>query len=192
MRYRLVALVAMLALALAVTACSSTGSKSPAGSNPASSTASGESTATTATAQGGMSGSNPDATLLLTVADVGKASGMTGVKVVAEGSSTDAVGRLNFANEDGTLIATMNIGDGTAFDQALNGMLFSKESTGTGSMCFVGPSPQVSPVLSVFAAAKGDHAVIMKTFAKTKGGSETWLTIDQLQALAGLVLSRWQ
>jgi hypothetical protein len=185
MRHRFVALTALLVVALALTACSNTGSATtPAGP----STTSADSTSTS----GGMSSSNPDAAQLLSVADVQKASGIAGVKLVAENSSKDAVGRLNFANSDGTLITTMNIGDGTAFNQALSGMLFSRESTGTGSMCFVGPSAKVSKVLSVFAAAKGDHAVIMKTFAKTKGGTETWLTIDQLQSLAGLVLSRWQ
>lgn len=186
MRYRFVALIAVLALALGVSACSKPAGTAAGGSTVASSTASSESSASA------MSSSNPDAADLLSVADVEKATGLTGVKLVSPGSTTDAVGRLNFANESGTLIATMNIGDGTAFDQSLGTMLFSRESTGTGSMCFVGPSSQVSPVLTVFAAAEGDHAVIMKTFTKTKGGKDTWLTIEQLQSLTGSALSRWK
>jgi len=187
MRHRLTALTIVLALALGLTACASpTGTGSAPGSKATTSTASGEATSSA------MSGSNPDAGALLSIADVEDASGLADIKIIEADSSTQAIGRLNFATREGTLIATMNIGDGTAFDQSMQGMLFSRESTGTGSMCFVGPSEQVSPVLTVFAAAKGDHAVIMKTFTKTKGGTETWLTIDQLQVLAGLVLSRWQ
>lgn len=189
MRYRLAALAVVLALAFGATACSApTTTASSPGSRPATSAGAGDTTATA----GSMTGSNPDPSALLSIADVERESGIDGIRLIAADSSKGAMGRLNFAAADGTLLATMSIGDGTAFDQSMQGMLFSRESTGTGSMCFVGPSEQVSPVLTVFAAAKGDHAVIMKTFTKTKDGTETWLTIDQLQALVGLVLSRWQ
>lgn len=185
MRSRLLAVVALVALALALTACTAPSSKPAA---EASSTVEG-----TSTAQGSaqMNSSNPDAATLLSVADIEKVTGLTGLKIVEPGSTSDAVGRLNFANADGVLVATMNIGDGTAFDQSMQGMYFSELATGTGSMCFVGPSKQVSPVLSLFAAAKGDHAVIMKTFLKEKGGTETWISITDLQKLVGLALGRW-
>jgi hypothetical protein len=139
-----------------------------------------------------MDSSNPDPSTLLSVADVEAATGMTGLKLIPADPKTEAVGRLNFATADGALVAIMNIGDGTAFGQSLDGMNYAKEATGTGDMCYVGPSPKVSPVLTIFAAAKGDHAVMMKTFVKVKGGSETWMYIDQLQPLVGLALSRWQ
>ncbi len=138
-----------------------------------------------------MKTSNPDPAALLTVADVEKASGLPGLKLVAQGSTKQAIARLNFADSAGTLVCTLSIGDGTAFDQSMQGMNFAREATGTGSMCYVGPSPAVSPVLTIFAAAKGDHAVIMKTFLKTKDGTATWLSIAQLQQLTGLALSRW-
>jgi hypothetical protein len=187
MRFRLLAVALIALLALGLTACS----KPASGPGDSSTTSTPSATASGTDDPNAMAASNPDADALLTVADVQKASGLSGLKLVEASSTADAVGRLNFATGDGVLVATMNIGDGTAFNQALQTMMFAREATGTGSMSFVGPSPQVSKVLTVFAAAKGDHAVIMKTFTKVKDGTETWLTIEQLQSLTGLALSRW-
>jgi hypothetical protein len=185
MRSRLLAVAALVAFAFALTACSGPAAR------PAAETSSTADATKTAQGSAQMDSSNPDPATLLTVADVEKVTGLTGLKLVEAGSSSDAVGRLNFATSDGVLVATMNIGDGTAFDQSMQGMYFSELATGTGSMCFVGPSKQVSPVLTIFAAAKGDHAVIMKTFLKKKGGTETWISISDLQTLVGVALGRW-
>jgi hypothetical protein len=190
MRVRFATIAALLVLLAVSAGCvatippATTGSSNTTGSVGASGTAS-----ATETAQ--MNSSNPDPATLLTVADVEAATGMTGIKIVAANSTQEAVGRINFANADGTLVALMNIGDAVAFSQSLNGMNYSKDATGTGDMCYVGPSPKLSPVLSIFAAATGDHAVMMKTFLKVKDGSDTWMTIDQLQKMVGLALSRW-
>lgn len=188
MRSRALVLTLGLVIVLALTACSKAAG-GPAAASTTTATALAD-TSGAATAEA-MKNSNPDAAALLTVADVEKVTGMSGVKLVKQGSSPDAVGRLNFAAEDGTLVAIMNIGDAVAFDQSMQGMYFSKVTTGTGDMCFVGPSSQVSPTLTLFAAAKGDHAVIMKTFLREKGSTETWVSIDQLQALTGVALQRW-
>ncbi len=186
MRVRLATVALLAALAVSATACTppagpakSTGSTTATGSVSASETAQ-------------MNSSNPDPDALLSIADVQATSGIAGLKLIAQSDSTEAVGRLNFANADGTLVAIMNVGDAVAFSQSLNGMNYSKDATGTGDMCYVGPSPKLSKVLSIFAAAQGDHAVMMKTFLKVKDGTETWLTIDQMQQLVGLALSRWQ
>lgn len=175
----------MIALALGVAGCS-TGTASPGSETSSTPEA-------TSTAQGSaqMNSSNPDPVSLLTIADVEQVTGLKGLKLVESGSNDEAVGRLNFATADGVLVATMNIGDGTAFDQSMQGMYFSEIATGTGSMCYVGPSKQVSPVLTIFAAAQGDHAVIMRTFLKKQGDTETWISIDDLQKLVGLALGRW-
>jgi hypothetical protein len=191
MRVRL-AVIALLA-ALVVAGCTPTvppasltdGSPAATGSVSATGSASASETAQ-------MNSSNPDPATLLSIADVEGATGMTGLRLIPPNTSTEAVGRLNFAGPDGTLVAIMNIGDGTAFDQSLSGMNFAREATGTGDMSYVGPSPKLSGVLSIFAAAQGDHAVMMKTFAKVEGGSETWISIEELQALVGLALSRWK
>jgi hypothetical protein len=187
MRVRILVLFAAAALVLGCAGCS-VPNASPGSTTT--STPSAESTATTETAEA-MRNSNPDAETLLTVADVEQASGLTGLKLVPRDSTQDAVGRLNFATADGTLIAILSIGDAVAFDQSLQGMSFARETTGTGDMSYVGPAPEVSKVLTIFAAAKGDHAVIMKTFPKTAGASETWLTVEQMQSLVGLALQRW-
>jgi len=185
MRVRPALIAALAALFVIAVGCTPT---IPPASTGASSAATGSAGATD-TPQ--MNSSNPDPGALLSVADVQTSTGMTGLAIVAPDSTEEAVGRLNFANSEGTLVAIMNIGDAVAFDQSLSGMNYSRDATGTGDMCYVGPSPKLSPVLSIFAAAQGDHAVMMKTFAKVKGGSDTWLTIDQLQQLVGLALKRW-
>ena len=187
MRARFPAIILAAVLTLGLTACAAVATSPGHGASTASAEAS---STTTATAEA-MRNSNPNPGDLLSVADVEKATGMTGLQLVKAGSSTEAVGRLNFAASDGTLVAIMNIGDGVAFDQSMQGMYFSKVTTGTGDMCYVGPSAKISPTLSLFAAAKGDHAVIMKTFARTKGGTDLWVSMDQLQALTGLALQRW-
>jgi hypothetical protein len=188
MRSRILVLPLAVALTLGLTACSAAGSGAGASTT---STASVSASSTTSATAGEMKSSNPNPSTLLTITDVEKTSGLSGLKLVKEGSSTNAVGRLNFAMADGTLVAIMNIGDAVAFNAAMQGMYFSKVTTGTGDMCFVGPSSQVSPTLTLFAAAKGDHAVIMKTFLKEKTGTATWVSIEQLQALVGLALQRW-
>lgn len=187
MRLRLSILALLALLVIALSGCAPASSGAGTGSKDTSASA----PATSAAEQAAMNTSNPDAAELLTVADIQKASDLTGLKVVTKGSSTEAMGRLNFANGNGDLVATLSLGDAVAFDQSMKGMNFSREATGTGDMCYVGPSAKVSPVLTIFAAAKGDHAVIMKTFLKTKGGTETWLSIEQLQQLTGLALGRW-
>ena len=191
MRLRIAVAAALAALVVLAVGCTPT---APPASTGGSTTGTGSVAATgsadaTDTAQ--MNSSNPDPAALLTIADIQSATGMTGLKVIAQDSTEQAVGRLNFASADGTLVAIMNIGDGVAFDQSLSGMNYSHDATGTGDMCYVGPSPKLSPVLSIFAAAQGDHAVMMKTFLKVKDGTETWVSIDQLQKLVGLALSRW-
>ena len=186
MRARVPALLCLaVVLGLSVTGCSKGVGSAAKGSSTATASADASPTAEK------MLNSNPDAASLLSVADVEKVTGMTGLQLVKQGSSTDAVGRINFAAADGTLVAIMNIGDAVAFDQSMQGMYFSKVTTGTGDMCFVGPSSQVSPTLTLFAAAKGDHAVIMKTFLKAKGGTEVWVPVAKLQELTGLALQRW-
>jgi hypothetical protein len=186
MRVRFFALPLLAALLLSASGCSASTSGTPATGASTTPTA-----AATASETAQMADSNPDPAALLTVADVERASGLSGLTLIAPNTTTEAIGRLNFAAADGTLVAIMNIGDGTAFGQSLSGMNYSKDATGTGDMCYVGPSPKVSPVLTIFAAAAGDRAVMMKTFVKSAGGTETWVTIDQLKQLVGLSLSRW-
>lgn len=180
------ALAALLAtLVLSLTACVP---PSPPATSPGASTSATGSANTTGTQ---MLSSNPDPATLLSVADVEAATGMTGLKVIPPNPNTKATGRLNFATADGVLIASVSLADGAGFDESLGGRNFAREATGTGEMSYVGPSPDVSPVLTVFAAATGDHAVMMRTFVKTEGGTDTWLSIGQLQSLVGLALSRW-
>jgi hypothetical protein len=193
MRHRLLVLSIAFVLTSGLTACSKTAGPAGSAASPpsaTSSTAATSSAASSPTAEA-MRNSNPDAASLLTIADVERTTGTTGVRLVKQGSTPEATGRLNFATSDGTLVAIMALGDAVAFDQSMQGTFFSRVTTGTGDMCFVGPSAKVSPTLTLFAAVKGDHAVIMRTFLKAKDTTATWVPIDQLQSLVGLALRRW-
>ena len=187
MRHHVLLIAGSLVLALGLTACAKpvAPAVSATPSQPASATAVASPTAEA------MRNSNPDAAALLTIADVERATGMTGVRLVKQGSTPEATGRLNFAGPEGALVAIMALGDAVAFNQSMQGTFFSRVATGTGDMCFVGPSAKVSPTLTLFVAVKGDHAVIMRTFLKEKGTAATWVSIDQLQSLVGLALQRW-
>jgi hypothetical protein len=190
MRARLFLIALLAALIVSAAGCAAPATPTPTG--PAVTT--GTPAATGSVAASGsaeMRTSNPDPSTLLTAADVQAATGMSGVTLVAPNSKPNATGRLNFANAQGDVIAILTLGDGTAFNDSLAGRNFAREATGTGDMSYVGPAETVSPVLTIFAAAKGDHAVMVKTFAMAQGGTETWLTIEQLQQLVGLALSRW-
>lgn len=186
MRARIVFAMVIALVALAATGCGA-GTAQKDGSTTTSTPSAEQSGAASA---GSMKGSNPDPSALLRLSDVEKATGLSGLKVVAPGSSPEAVGRLNFATNGGDLVVIMNIGDAVAFDESREGMFFRKDVGGLGEAAFVGPSEKVSPLLSILAAKEADRAVILRTFAKDGGG--TWLTTEQLRSLAESVLSHWE
>jgi len=55
---------------------------------------------------------------LLTIADVEKVTGLSGVKTVPNGSQTGAGGMLNFVNASGKLVLAVNFGDAQLYRKA--------------------------------------------------------------------------
>jgi hypothetical protein len=78
---------------------------------------------------------------LLTVADVTKLTGISGVKTVPNGSQVGAGGMLNFARADGKLVLMVNFGDAQLYRKARD----TKELVST---YYPGVGEQVRPVLT--------------------------------------------
>ncbi|HWF84595.1 MAG TPA: hypothetical protein VG222_07110 [Vicinamibacterales bacterium] len=137
---------------------------------------------------------------LLTIADVEKVAGMTGVRTVPNGSQAGAGGMLNFARGDGKLILMVNFGDAQLYRKARDtkeieiggkkypNMLFAHDVPGLGDEAFASP-----PGRDQFAiyARKGSKAITVSTYYPGVGeGVKPVLTEAQLKAIAQLIFSR--
>jgi len=124
----------------------------------------------------------------LTIADVEKASGSSGVKQVARGSMTGAGGDLNFAGPDGKLLLMVNFATATLYDSAKkNQTVFHALVPDLGDEAFDAPPGAMQYVLYV---KKGTKAMSVTSFISTTRPYAPKLTLDQLKALARVVLPR--
>jgi len=137
---------------------------------------------------------------LITIADVEKATGLTGVKTVPNGSQTGAGGMLNFVNASGKLVLSVNFGDAQLYKKAretkemeVGGtkypmVLFAHDIPGLGDEAFASPP---GPVQYAIYARKGNHALTVNTFYPGAGEHvKPLLTEAQLKAIAQLIFSR--
>jgi hypothetical protein len=136
----------------------------------------------------------------LTVADVEKVSGTTGVKTVPRGSSPGAGGDINFAGPNGKLILMISFGDRRLYDQARNQKemkvgnqtypmeLFAHAVSGVGDEAFASPPGNVQYVIY---ARKGNNAIAVSTFFPGVGENmKPVLSEAQLKQIAEIVFSR--
>jgi hypothetical protein len=161
-------------LLLAVTACTdSVESEAPA--EPA--------TATTTIA------SSADESLL-TPADVEPLTGMTGLASVAYDPASGKEGDVNIVDPAGQVVAMLVEDTPEAWDAWLTDGYTVAESVTppVGDESFVGPSPDASPVLTLFGFRKGESAVTIETTVDANG--EPLLSTEQLRALAEVVAAR--
>jgi hypothetical protein len=133
----------------------------------------------------------------LTVADVEKICGLSGVKTVARGSQTGAGGDLNFAGPDGKLVLMINFGDQQLYNKARNQKeirmgdktypmeLFAHSVTGLGDEAFASPP---GPVQYVIYARKGNNAISVSTYFPAAG--KPVLSEAQLKQVALIIFSR--
>lgn len=127
----------------------------------------------------------------LTVPDVEKVSGLSGIKIVPYDPSQGAGGDLNFATVDGELVLMANFLDGSNFKRYKNKPRYIKAPVaGVGEEAYSGPKndPQ-----SVLIFRKSIYCVTLGTFLNMSGNAKsptTMLTMDQLIALGKLVASR--
>jgi hypothetical protein len=134
----------------------------------------------------------------LTVADVEKVAGVSGVKEVARMSQPGAGGELNFAGPDGKLLLMVNFGTAQLYTKArqqkdikVGGTsypmpLYAHDVPGVGDEAFDSPPGNIQYVLYV---RKGDKAISVTTYMSRQG--KPLLTIAQLKTIAQTILSRW-
>lgn len=124
----------------------------------------------------------------LTIADVEKVSGLSGVKQVAQGSMTGAGGALNFAGPDGKLLLMVNFAAASFYDSVKNNQtIFHALVPDVGDEAFDAPPGAMQYVLYV---KKSTKAASLTSFLSTSRPYAPKLTLDQLKALARVVLPR--
>lgn len=136
----------------------------------------------------------------LTVKDVEKATGATGVKTVPRQSQPGAAGDLNFARGDGKLILMVNFSNAALYKKAreqkeleLNGQkypmeLFAHAVPGLGDEAFASPPGKVQYVIY---ARKGNNAVSVSTYFSGVGeAGKPILTEAQLKQIVEIIFSR--
>lgn len=129
----------------------------------------------------------------VTVADVEKVTGLSGVQLVAPGSVAGAGAGLNFATADRKMILMVNFGPAALYTQAKNqkeyhGMpmpLFHAAVPGIGDEAFDSPP---GPMQFVLYMRKGNNAASFTAYYV--GPNKATLTIDQLKAIAKVAASR--
>ena len=136
-----------------------------------------------------VSASSSDASDLLTIADVEKVSGLTGIKTVERASVAGAGGDVNFVTAEGKLVLIATSYDGAGFDALKDTPNYREPLSGLGDAAFVGPAKDIVETLYEVGVKKGDHGALLVTFFKSPS-KETMLTMGQLKELAGIVESR--
>jgi hypothetical protein len=123
----------------------------------------------------------------LTVADVEKVSGLSGVKLVPPDPSKGAGGDLNFAGPEGKLLLMVRFANATLYDSVKKGSTFHALVPGVGDEAFDAPPGPSQYVLYVKEGAK---AMSITAYASTTKPYGPRLTMDQLKAIATIILSR--
>lgn len=126
----------------------------------------------------------------LTVADVEKVSGLTGIKIVPKNPAKGAGGDLNFATSDGKLVLMALFSGASLYAPSKQQAGYFKAAVpGVGSEAFSGPKNDPQFVLCF---KKGVYCVTLSSFFNIGGDAKhpTMLTMDQLIALGKLVAPR--
>jgi hypothetical protein len=125
----------------------------------------------------------------LTLTDVQTAGKLTGIKSVPRDPNKGAGGELNFALADGTMVLIVNFLtlDAKGYPVYKNQMkpYINAAVPGLGEDAFDGPGGAVQYFLTF---RKGTWVVSLSTFFGPSG--KTFLSMDQLKALAKVVLGR--
>ena len=123
----------------------------------------------------------------LTVADVEKVSGLTGVKLVPRDPAKGAGGDLNFVGPEGKLLLMVRFGTAALYDTVRKGTTYHALVPGLGDEAFDAPPGASQYALYV---KKGTKAISVTAYASTTKPYGPRLTMDQLKAIASVILSR--
>lgn len=124
----------------------------------------------------------------LTVADIQKVTGLTGIKQVPRDPKKGAGGHLNFADGKGHMLLLASFLTAEEFDfyKSEEGLVKEK-IPGLGDEAFSGPATGTPYMLVMREGAKG---VALSTFFETAEMTATRLSMDHLISLGKIVLSR--
>jgi hypothetical protein len=123
----------------------------------------------------------------LTGADIEKAIGMKGVKLIPRGTAAGAGGDLNFVDASGELILMIQFTDAKNFGGFKS--KYSKETvSGIGDQAIQGAAMPGMPD-NLLAFTKGTHCVVLTAFGDFVK-KKIYLTVDQLFTLGKLIASR--
>ncbi len=133
---------------------------------------------------------NPAYAKLLTPADVSKATGLSGIKLIPPDPSKGAGGDLNFGLPDGKQILMANFQDAKYYTQskAMKDS-YGGDVQGIGDEAFIG---KVMGMESILYFRKGARSVALSSFLDSGKGwpGKPYLNQQQLRQLAALILSR--
>lgn len=129
----------------------------------------------------------------LSVADVEKVTGLTGLQLVAPGSVTGAGAGLNFATADKHMVLMVNFGPAALYQRAKDQKtyagvpmpLFHAAVPAIGDEAFDSPP---GPMQYVLYVKKGANAASFTAYFV--GPNKATLTMEQLKAIAKIVASR--
>lgn len=129
---------------------------------------------------------------ILTLADVESVTGLSGLSLDAAEAdpATGASADITVVDQAGTRVLTVWLGTTEDWEAWLTDGYSVSESVvpPVGDESFVGPNPDVSGQLSIFALRKGEKALLVETAPDANG--EYALTVEQLRGLAELAVAR--
>lgn len=129
-----------------------------------------------------------DAAKLLTVADVERVTGLSGVRLIPYNASAGAGGDINFGDKDGSLILMLKLSSNTPYNTMKNDARYSSGPiSGIGNDAFGIPSPLNPKESFGVAFLKGTQAATLSTYFSRNGLA---VSIDKIQELAKLAASR--
>lgn len=128
---------------------------------------------------------------LLTPADVERVSGLTGLTVASPDPQAGIDGDINIVDGDGRMVVLLITGSPELWDAWMtDGFTVGEDfSPPVGDKSFIGPNPDESPNPYIFGFRKRDVVVVLEA-GSTPDGAPPALTIDQLRALAEIVVAR--
>lgn len=148
--------------------------------------------AVTTGAEANGSASSDEPTDVLTIADVEEASGLRGLElgVPEPDPATGASADVTVLDGTGATVLTVWLGDAEDWDSWLTDGYSVSEAVvpPVGDESFIGPNPDISPLVSLFAFRKGDAALLLETAPDANG--ELLLSAEELRALAELAGAR--
>jgi hypothetical protein len=126
---------------------------------------------------------------VVTVADMEKVSGLTGIKVIPKDPYIGAGGDINFAKKDGKIVLiVMNRDKAYLTDMKAQKGSFDKQLNGIGDEAYDGPG--FGKIRYILAFRKGNRVVVLSSFMDMDAGGKPFFTPEKLKKLADIALTR--